>query len=37
MGNKEIEKRKKAARRTAIGLVFFAVSIFTVFYMLNIR
>jgi hypothetical protein len=35
--NQEIEKRRKAARRTAIGLVFFAIAIFTAFYMLNIR
>jgi len=33
----ELEKRRKAARRTAIGLVFFAVAIFAAFYMLNIR
>ena len=31
-----IEKRRKAARRTAIGLVIFAIVIFSAFYMLNI-
>jgi len=33
----EIEKRRKAARRTAIGLVFFAIAIFAVFYVVNIK
>ena len=32
----DIEKRRKAARRTAIGLVVFAIGIFTAFYVLNI-
>jgi hypothetical protein len=35
--NEEIEKRRKAARRTAIGLVFFAIAIFSAFYIMNIQ
>jgi len=35
--NEEIEKRRKAARRTAIGLVFFAIAIFSAFYIMNIK
>jgi len=33
----DIEKQRKAARRTAIGLLVFAIAIFAVFYVLNIR
>jgi len=36
MDNKEIEKRRKAARRTALGLVVFAIGIFSAFYIMNI-
>jgi hypothetical protein len=32
----DIEKRRKAARRTAIGLLVFAIAIFSAFYVLNI-
>jgi len=32
----DIDKRRKAARRTAIGLLIFAITIFSAFYMLNI-
>jgi hypothetical protein len=32
----DIEKRKKAARRTAFGLLIFAIGIFSAFYVLNI-
>jgi hypothetical protein len=34
--NDEIEKRRKAARRTAIGLFVFAIAIFAAFYYSNI-
>ncbi len=34
--NEEIERRRKAARRTAIKLVFFAIAMFAAFYMSNI-
>jgi hypothetical protein len=34
--NDDIEKRRKAARRTAIGLYIFAIGIFTAFYVMNI-
>jgi uncharacterized membrane protein YidH (DUF202 family) len=34
--NEEIEKRRKAARRTAIGLLVFAIAIFVAFYYSNI-
>jgi len=37
MMNEDLDKRKKAARRTAIGLVFFAIAIFSAFYVLNIK
>jgi hypothetical protein len=32
----DIEKRRKAARRTAIGLFVFALAIFAAFYFTNI-
>jgi hypothetical protein len=35
--NNDLKNRRKAARRTAIGLVFFALAIFTAFYVLNIK
>jgi len=33
----DIEQRRKAARRTAIGLVFFAIAMFAAFYWTNIK
>jgi len=33
----EIEKRRKAARRTAFGLLIFSLAIFAVFYFMNIK
>jgi len=34
--NQEIKRRRKAARRTAFGLLIFAIAIFSAFYVLNI-
>jgi len=34
--NNDIEKRRKAARRTAFGLLIFAIGMFAAFYVLNI-
>jgi len=36
MSNEELEKRRKAARRTALGLLVFSIAIFSAFYVMNI-